>query len=59
MGNEQNAGFMCSTIVVTMNICVELLFIALVYSSLPSFCGEHRPVFCMVIFFLLCKIEHW
>lgn len=44
---------------VTMNICFELLFIALAYYSLPLLCGEHRPVFCMVIFFffLLCRIE--
>lgn len=51
MDNEQKAGFMCSTIMVTMNICFELLFIALAYNSLPFLCGEHRPVFCMVIFF--------
>lgn len=53
MHNEQKDGFMCSTIVMTMNICFELLFIALVYNSLLSLCGEHSPVFCVVIFFTL------
>lgn len=53
MDNEQKSGFMCSTIVVTMNKYFELLFIALVYNSLPSLCGEHRPAFCVVIFFTL------
>lgn len=53
MDNEQKGGLMCSTIVVTMSICFELLFIALVYNSLPSLCREHSPVFCMVIFFTL------
>lgn len=51
MDDEQKVGFMCSMIVVTMNIYFEPLFITLVYNSLPSLCGKHRPVFCMVIFF--------
>lgn len=53
MDNEQKAGFMCSMIVLTMNIYFEPLFITIVYNSSPSLCGEHRPVFCMVIFFTL------
>lgn len=51
MDDEQKVGFMCNVIVVTINIYFEPLFITLVYNSLPSLCGEHRPVVCIVIFF--------
>lgn len=57
--NEQKAGFMCSTIVVTMNIYFELLFIALVYNSASSLWGAQASVLHgnFFFFFLLCRIE--
>lgn len=56
MGNKQKASFVCTMIVVTMNICFEFLFIAPVYNSLPLLCEERRPVL-HSNFFLLCSIE--
>lgn len=51
MDNKQKTVLTCHTTVVTVNVCFELSFVALVCNCLPCLCGEHSPIFCTVIFF--------